>query len=510
MRLIAYTVIAVFFVCIGNMVSGPPTALDQDAPDERPSAGRAVGLIDIISAAPRTLGSEAHERAGDAILAALDDAGFSGEVWSVYHGWGLTSGGRLYRTAYLRNILVHIPREGGARGAPRDALLMMAHYDSANMTVGAGDNALGVAAIIEAARARLAQGELERDLSLFFTDGEEEGLLGARAFFDRHPWAAEVALAANFDSRGSAGPARLVQTHAANGALIAAYTRAARHPRGDGILGAYGMAQTGITDLGPALDRGMPAMNFSALGGLFEYNGPTDTQENLTLPVVQSMADQALAAIDTFERAGERLNGPLATYFELGPWMIHDPAWLGWGIVLVATGLLVVATVQAIRKQKTGLVALFLASLAQVGAFALAAASATGAGVWLGLRNDFNDPFTMRELVAVMNPAALVYVALAVGVLAVIASVFAQRFWTFWLGGLWLAAMLAALIQWAAPTAGFALSWPLLFATALAAFSVRQERLSPLLGGAMALAALVFIAPAAGRTYELIAVFAPP
>ncbi|MFX9054231.1 M20/M25/M40 family metallo-hydrolase, partial [Acinetobacter baumannii] len=63
------------------------------------------------------------------------------------------------------------------------AIALMAHSDSVPGSPGAADDAAGVSAVLEVVRALKAAGPHRRDVVVIITDGEEAGLLGARAFF---------------------------------------------------------------------------------------------------------------------------------------------------------------------------------------------------------------------------------------------------------------------------------------------------------------------------------------
>src|SRR5215831_122289 len=66
---------------------------------------------------------------------------------------------------------------------------------------------------------------------IFLADeGEEAGLIGARAFVDFHPWAKEVRAAINLDARGSSGPSLLFETGAASEWAIRLFDSSARRP----------------------------------------------------------------------------------------------------------------------------------------------------------------------------------------------------------------------------------------------------------------------------------------
>ena len=93
-----------------------------------------------------------------------------------------------------------------------------------------------MAAILEAARALKSRGlPLRNNVVLLFTDGEEIGLAGARAFALNTRYRNRVGLALNFEGRGSRGPSYLFETSADNGWIIREFARAAPHPIGTSL-----------------------------------------------------------------------------------------------------------------------------------------------------------------------------------------------------------------------------------------------------------------------------------
>ena len=97
---------------------------------------------------------------------------------------------------------------------------MVAHYDSAPVSLGAGDDGAAVACLLELAYALKRGPTPTNDVIFLFSDGEEWGLLGARSFLT-HPWAKEIQTVVNLDARGSAGRPVLLQTAGATLRLLA-------------------------------------------------------------------------------------------------------------------------------------------------------------------------------------------------------------------------------------------------------------------------------------------------
>jgi hypothetical protein len=223
--------------------------------------------------------------------------------------------------------------------AQAGAILLCAHYDSVKAGPGAGDDALGCATLLEIARALAAEPAPARDLILLFTDGEEIALLGARAFLGAdqtgppHPWAAGVALALNFEARGSGGPAWMFQTGPGNLGLVRALARAPR-PAASSLAKAVYDRMPNDTDLTVFLRAGVPGMNWACVERFASYHTALDTPQRLDPGTLQQMGDQGLTiARWALDQPGSFDAGADATYFTLlGGTFVHHP--LSWSRAL--------------------------------------------------------------------------------------------------------------------------------------------------------------------------------
>ena len=112
-----------------------------------------------------------------------------------------------HRRLELRNVLGYI--EGKNKN---EYVVMGAHYDHLGMDEvldgdkiynGADDNASGVSAVLQIAKAFLASGEKpERTIVFALWDGEELGLLGSEYFMQTCPFASDIKGYVNFDMIG--------------------------------------------------------------------------------------------------------------------------------------------------------------------------------------------------------------------------------------------------------------------------------------------------------------------
>lgn len=90
---------------------------------------------------------------------------------------------------------------GTLEGATRERVVVGAHYDHIPGCAGADDNASGVAGVLEIARV-LAGHRFDRTVMVACFDDEESGLVGSRAFVQRHLAQDPIAVAFVFDAIG--------------------------------------------------------------------------------------------------------------------------------------------------------------------------------------------------------------------------------------------------------------------------------------------------------------------
>lgn len=107
----------------------------------------------------------------------------------------------------MRNVLRMIPgkntKEYVIVGAHFDHLGIDPVLDGDQIYNGADDNASGVSAVLQIARAFLASGQQpERNVIVAFWDGEEKGLLGSKYFVQTCPFLSQIKGYLNFDMIG--------------------------------------------------------------------------------------------------------------------------------------------------------------------------------------------------------------------------------------------------------------------------------------------------------------------
>jgi len=163
---------------------GLPSALPVTSSDTLFSADRALALLAEISREPHPTGSPEHDRIRTYLVDRLRALGVEPEVQVTT---SFTQDEAVVWSATVRNVIARVP---GLTST--GAVVLRAHYDGAPLSPGAGDDALGIATVLETVRALLAGGPLPNDIIVLLTDGDELRLLGSHAFADHHSWMQDV------------------------------------------------------------------------------------------------------------------------------------------------------------------------------------------------------------------------------------------------------------------------------------------------------------------------------
>lgn len=263
-----------------------PTPLSAEAPAELFSAERAHAHVRKMSIAPRRLGTTAHQATRDYILNELASLGCEISLQKTYSATAFRMG---IFAGPVENIICFF------RGKKEDAVLLMSHYDSVHMSPGAGDAASGAAIILESARA-LATTPRENSLLLLFSDGEENGLLGAAAFVKSQlEKKYKVRSLLNFEARGNSGPFALFETLNFNSINSSAIKTMPR-PIGNSFMDFLYQFLPNETDVSIFKSLEIPALNFAFARGLEHYHKSSDTAERLSLESLQHAGDSAMAS----------------------------------------------------------------------------------------------------------------------------------------------------------------------------------------------------------------------
>ena len=269
----------------------PPVPRPADAPPDQFSAARALPHVRALAAVSHPLGTSAHNVVCEYIVRQLRGLGVRPQMQTasvVADRWQ-----RPYRAANIRNIWARLPGRSGTGGR---AILLVAHYDSVPTGPGASDDAASGAALLETARAllhaRAAHGPPLNDIVLLWTDGEEAGLFGARAFVRQSPFPlSPPPLVLNFEARGVSGPSLLFETGPNNGALVREFARAVPQPAASSLFYAVYKILPNDSDFTEFRKAGIGGLNFAFINGVARYHTALDDPAHLDARSLQQQGD---------------------------------------------------------------------------------------------------------------------------------------------------------------------------------------------------------------------------
>ena len=346
-----------------------PRVVPAAAPATTFSAARAMDDLAILAAAPRPVGSPANAAARDYLVRQIRVLGLEAVEQSALvtrHEPGFPET-HLMR---VHNVMTRVP----GTDPTAKALLISGHYDSVATSTGASDCGMCSAVTLETLRAVAAAAaagdRLRNDVIFLFTDGEEIGVVGARAFMEQHPWAADVGLSVVFEGLGSDSAPLLYISNDESGAVVAealdAMAGSGARPLASSFLHDFMWAVAGNT--GSDLDAfvadtaragGAPGLGFIylSLPTVAAYHTTADSAARLDPRSVQGMGDYALAVTRLFgNRPLDDLpRSPNLVTFPLLPGVLarYSYSWALPLAILAAVALLAALALGARRRALT-------------------------------------------------------------------------------------------------------------------------------------------------------------
>ena len=234
-------------------------------------------------------------------------------------------------TARVSNVIATLT------GDRREAIAILSHYDSSPESPGASDDGFGVAVSLESARLIAAR---PRTWSTFVivTDAEEAGLLGAAALMTDRDVRDRMQAYINLESTGSAGPVMLFETGPGNSWLTRPWARSAPHPRGGSFALEIYKRLPNDTDFSILRRHDVPGLNFATVGDSYAYHTARDTPERLSPFALRNAGENVGAIIDALQGVDiSQRTLRDATYFDIGgtAGLSYSSAW-DWLITMFA------------------------------------------------------------------------------------------------------------------------------------------------------------------------------
>jgi hypothetical protein len=472
----------------------PPAPRDADVPAGEFSAARAFAHVERVGTQVHVAGSPAAANVRTYLETTLRDLGLQTNVQEAVGAESALRGS--LTMAQVRNVVAVLP---GTASTGR--VIMVAHYDSVQISYGGSDDGAGVATLLETARA-LTQGDRPRnDVVFLFTDAEEACLCGAEAFVSQHDLAADGGVVLNFEARGSSGPVIMFETTEGNTDLVDVFGTAAPTPVGTSFAVEVYRILPNDTDFTPFLEAGrFTGLNSAYIDGSAAYHTPQDKPSYMDRSSLQHHGDNALGLARALAGADlTTLAQPSAydaTYFPALTLLVRYPGWLVWPFAVLA--LVAVAGLAGLVRRRGLITGRRLAAGFGLALVPLLGAPVSATLMWLGL-------VAVRPAYGVMldpwRPGwfRLAVVALVATVLLTWYGLLRRRMgsWPLILGGLGWLAVLGLVLAAATPGGSYLAALPALAAAAAGLISLA---LGPPLGRlavavAGAVVAVIILAP---------------
>ena len=457
--------------CFSLLAIHPPSPKPASAPPTEFSAERARAVQSALTGdgIPHPIGSHQNDVVRQRIIDRFKQLGYDPQVQTAFDCDEYGTCGT------VKNVLARLD---GMESGP--AVLVAAHYDSVPAGPGSSDDGSGAATVLEIARALKAMPAPRHPVVLMIDDGEEAGLLGARAFVDFDPLAKEVRAAVNIEARGSSGPSLMFETGSANEWAVRLYAQHASRPATNSILYTVYKMMPNDTDFTVFKAAGYQGVNFAYVNHVVHYHTPLDNMQNASAASLQHQGDNALPSVVALANSSELDDPPSteAVYADIfSLWTARWPAHRTLLFAIIVLLLIAGQILWLIRKKRLKPAQLVWGVIAWI-----AAIVATGVLAEIIIRilrllgalpvNWIAHPLPIRA--AMWSLALMVVIAHAAS--------FAGRakFWGLW-AGTWAAmAVLSFVLAWLVP--GF--SFMFLVSAAVAAlsalpFTLRDEKGRP-------------------------------
>lgn len=292
----------------------------------------------------RPAGSTANQQARAYLIETLQLYGFDVRVQDAEAQWREGA-----RTTRVSNIIAV------RQGQQRDAIGIVAHYDSVPDGPGAGDDAFGVAVALESARILAARTSPRYSLMVLLTDGEEDGLMGARALVQDADVRARLRTYVNLEAIGTSGPVPLFETGPGSGPALRAWARSP-NPRGGSYMLSVYKALPNDTDATVFRDLGVFGLNFAAVGDSHAYHTDRDRADRVSPRAMARLGENVVAIVERLEAGGLEGQDGEPVYFSVldrRAFVMTSLSARVLGVLAVALGLFswIALTRKAVRTQ---------------------------------------------------------------------------------------------------------------------------------------------------------------
>lgn len=312
-----------------------PVPLPESAPPSSFSAARAIAFEREILGGdiPHPVGTAAHDAVRDRLAARFRQLGYDVTIQRSF------ACSPYVTCAPVANVIARVP--GDARP---EALVLAAHYDSVPAGPGVTDDGIGIATLVETARA-LRKEHFRNPIVYLITDAEEVALLGAEGFVADPASLRGTAAVINVEARGTDGPSFLFETSRGNAWIARVIARSLPRPATSSLYYDIYELLPNDTDLTVFKRAGLAGVGFGNIGRPIHYHTPLDNFANATPSTLQHHGDHVLAMARALAAADLRQTsrGNAVWFDVLTFFIISWPQYLSLGLAIASFVVLLVA-----------------------------------------------------------------------------------------------------------------------------------------------------------------------
>ena len=288
------------------------------------------------------MGTQENKAVKSYILDEFDKLGIPTEVF-VGHAQSNWGSGYI-RIGRTENIIATIKGKSSAK-----AVMVVGHYDSVLGSPGAADDVHAVACILEIAKT-LSTEEHDNDIIFLITDGEERGLLGAKAYVEQRE-VSHIGVLLNYEARGNSGASISFEWSEGNAWLVSQLKKVATKPVANSMSFEIYKNLPNDTDFTYFKEAGINGINHAFIDGFSYYHNPADTPENINQRSVQHTGTNMLALTRHFANIDLSVTKTHnASFFNfLGLLIIYPSSW-DLIILIAALAFIALLLVQSFRQ----------------------------------------------------------------------------------------------------------------------------------------------------------------
>jgi hypothetical protein len=465
--------IAVLFAFISLYSIVPPSPDKNSDSSKNFSVDRALQHLNHIASTAHPSGSIENEKVRNYLVDQLRVMGLKPEIEHSNHAFlypKMLTGGDMY------NVI------GKLEGTSSDhAIMMSAHYDSVQQGPGAGDDGSGVAALLETIRVLKSGPPLKNDIYFIFTDGEEQGLMGAKEFWTKSKHKQKIDMIINFEARGTSGPSIMFQTSDKNGWIVKEFAKAAPYPVTSSLLGNLFEIMPNDSDLTVSNENNIPGLNFAFGDGWTGYHTPNDDIQHLDKRSLEHQGQNALTMAKHFGQLEIKdVKKENAVYFNFFGTVISYSYYLVYPLTGLIVLLFAVVTMFSIKKKGVTYKGLGMSVLAIL--VAVIASILVSVLMWMGINALWAEKMTLFSG-AIYDSEYYQWTFLFLT--AAICFFIWRKFrsvneWDMTLSAIFLGVVFLLLLSQFLPGASYLFAWPLLVSLLILGWAVWKNKMDQL------------------------------